>query len=135
MYRCLFNHTLLRKCLNYHIATFKHNYRPKTVSLAWSTSTIDQKSNSKWFKPFNTRIALFAINSSTIYRSVDFNLGKFDHQKGAFCDKISHKCLSLDVNPLRSRPIIARACTDSSRVVLFRVVIHGVLSESVPGIG
>ena len=98
----LINHTLLRRCLNCHIRAFKHNYWPKTVSLAWSTSTIDQKCHSKYSKPFKSRIALLAIDSLIVRRSLDFKLGKFDHQKGAFCDKISHKCLSLDVNWLVS---------------------------------
>jgi len=128
-------HTLLLGCLNYHTKAFKHNYSPKSVSLAWSTSTIDQKCHAKYSKPFNSYIALLAINLLIFRRSFDFNMGKFDHQKGAFCDKISHKCLSLDVNSLRSWAELAWACPKSSRVVLIGVVIHGVLSEPVLWIG
>ena len=98
MYGRVINRTLLRKCLNYQIQSLNDNYLPKTVSLAWSTPTIDQKSNSKHSKPLKTRITLLAINSSTVRRYLDFDLGKFDHQKGAFCDKISHKWLASDVN-------------------------------------
>ena len=127
--------TLLRKGLNYQIQSTNDNYVPKTVLLAWSTPTIDQKSNPKHSKPHKNQIALLAINSLTVYRYLDFDLGKFDHQKGAFCDKISHKCLASDVISLVSPGEVVLYAYDLARVVIFCVVIHGVISEPVLSIG